>query len=141
MNWKLIGALSAGVGVVFGIISLFGVATPAIGWVITLTVSAGCAIVLVIKVPAQHFAHGFWTGFLAAVLKTLIAAVFADTYMRANPEFSQQLSQMPVSINPRILLLLAAPFAGLFSGLMLGVITWVVAKILGPDRPAPAQPA
>jgi hypothetical protein len=142
MNWKFVWGLSVAFGVVTGILSLFVVGPPAVGVAVTLAVNIACAIVLVLKTPAKYFTHGFWTGFFASVIKALVLAVFADTYLRANPGVAQQFSQMPIAISPRVILVIAAPIAGIMGGLILGAITWVVSKILGPDKPAatPAPP-
>ena len=139
MNWKPVWTLSVVVGVAMGILSLFRIESMAIGWAITLGVSFVCAILLVLKAPGRYFLHGFWTGFLFTLIETFVAVIFPDAFMRANPDFAQQYSQLPVAIHPRVFLLLAAPFAGLFGGLILGVVTWIVSKILGPDRSAPSS--
>jgi len=143
MNWRLIGVLALVVGLGKGAVSLFGVKSAVVGWAILLGAGLTCAIVLVLKAPARYFLHGFWTGFFSQVIETLLAAVFAGTYMTNNPDFATLVSQFPMSVNPRALLVVLAPLAGGFNGLLLGVFTWVVSKILGPDKPAatPAPPA
>jgi hypothetical protein len=139
MNWKTVWTLSVVVGLVMGVLSLFRIESAAIGWAIMLGVSFVCAILLVLKTPGRYFLHGFWTGFLFTLIETFVAAVFPDTFMRANPDFAQEYSQLPVAMHPRVFLLLAAPFAALFGGVFLGIATWIVSKILGPERPAPSS--
>ena len=136
------------IGLVMGVLSLFRIDSAVINWVITLGVSFTCAILLVLRTPGRYFLHGFWTGFLFSLIETLVAAVFPQTFLNANPDFAAQYNQLPVPMHPRVFLLIAAPFAGLFGGLIIGVVTWIVGKILGPDKssreqepPPPPAPA
>ena len=138
MNWRLIWTLSIVVGLASGVVSLVGIQSAVLAWALLLGVGFACGIILVLKTPGRHFGHGFWTGFFSQVMETVLTAVFAGTFVANNPEFAQLLSQFPVPVNARAMLLVIAPFAGLFNGILFGLFTWIVSKILGPDKSAPA---
>jgi hypothetical protein len=138
MNWKLIWTISVIVGLGSGAISLVGIQSAVLAWAVLLSAGFACGIILVLKTPGRHFAHGFWTGFFSQVIETVLTAIFAGSFIANNPEFARMLSQFPVPVNARALLLGIAPFAGALNGLMFGIFTWIVSKILGPDKTAPA---
>ena len=138
MNWKPVWTLAVVAGLATGILSLFRIESPAVGWAITLGANFACAIWLVLRAPGHYFLHGLWTGFFSTLIEVSVAVIFPGRFMQANPDFAQQYSQLPIAIHQRVFLLMAAPFAALLAGVFLGVITWLVSKILGPDKTQPA---
>jgi hypothetical protein len=128
MHWKAIIILS-GFGVAMSSASIFGLigGNEALFWLIGGMVSA---IWLALRVPDKHFVHGLVVGILWGLITALIQVAFFQTYLANNPERAKQMQQVPASLNPRVFILMLAPIIGVVTGLILGALSWIVAKVI-----------
>ena len=118
-----------------GIASVLGW-TRGIEGFLWLGIGIGCAVVLALAAPRRPFLHGLLTGALAGGLSPILQTMLFPIYVRNNPELGAELASSPVS--PRLLFLASAPVIAALSGVVLGVLTWVLARILRRARPAAA---
>ena len=135
MNWKIIIGISLtgvlmGVGLVAGWIG--GLEGEA--WFL---ISIPCGVVIAKNVKTRRFLHGFLAGAIAGIIGAAIEVVFMPTYLANNPETARMFAETLGEFSPRMLMLILVPFVGLISGLVLGVISVLIARLLArPDRSA-----
>lgn len=72
--------------------------------------------------------HALATAVVWAILHNALEAVFFDAYLRNNPGYAERLSNPPW-IPARYFVLLTAPFAGLATGLIIAVLTWIARRL------------
>lgn len=129
MNWILIISLSL-FGVMVGMLSIFGVTEGKEYWMLGIVLLVS-SLVLGMKAPGKFFKHGFFTALISALLSSVLHYVFYDTYMANNASFAEQMSQVPDGFNMRIMMLVGGPFSGAISGVILGGLTILMARLLG----------
>ena len=127
MNWKLIFALS-----------LFGLAMAllTIAWIPTsaepffwIAIFVLCGYHLAKRAPGKLFLHGFLTSMINSVWITGAHVAAFATYMTHHPEMAV-MNAGPLAHHPRVLMLFVGPCIGAASGLVLGLITWILGRIL-----------
>ena len=135
MNWKLLLLLSL-LGLAMGLatISLVGQRIEPACW---LVVFVFCAWMIVRQSPGRFFLHGFVLGLLNCVWVTGAHVLFFNTYMANHPQMVEMSHKMPFPYHPKWGMLLMAPFVGIASGIVIGLITLLVKAIVG-RKPAPA---
>jgi hypothetical protein len=127
IQWRLILFLSL-FGVAMGAFSVMGFtggAEPFL-WPI---IAIFCAIVIGTKTN-RTFANGLFTGLLVGGIAPLIQAVFFHTYISNNAAAAAQLKQLPPGLSPRLIFFIQVPLIGLISGMVLGLLSWIVGKVV-----------
>jgi hypothetical protein len=137
MNWKVIVALS-GFGAAMGIASVFGLlrGNEALFWLIIGIVSA---VWVARRVQHKYFIHGLIVGIIWGLAASIIQVAFFQTYLINNPESAKQMKQVPGSLNSRFFILMLAPIIGVVTGLLLGALSWIAAKVMRRNSPAVLQ--
>jgi hypothetical protein len=128
MNWKLIIALSA-FGLAMGFASVFGI-TAGIEGFLWLVIGIFIAVVIALRMPARPFLHGLLIGIIGGLVASFMQVIFFPTYLVNNPESAKQMAQIPGGLDPRFFVLMLAPIISIASGLILGILSWVAAKIV-----------
>jgi hypothetical protein len=128
MNWKLILSLS-GFGVIMGALSVLGWTRGVEGW-LWLAIGIFCAGWMGTQLAERRFLHGFLVGLIGGAASSLIQTIFFSTYLANNPEFSQAAAQLPPGIPLILIPIIAIPIGGLFSGVVLGLLTMLAGKFL-----------
>lgn len=137
MNWKIVVALS-GFGVAMGMASIFGLigGNEALFWLI---IGIFSAVWIALRVQHKYFIHGLIVGILWGLVASIIQVAFFQTYLTNNPESAKQMEQVPGSLNPRFFILMLAPIIGLVTGVILGALSWIAAKVMRRNSPAVLQ--
>ena len=128
MNWKLILSLS-GFGVLMGALSVLGLISEVEEW-LWLAIGVFCAGWMGTQLGERRFLHGFLVGLIGGGVAPAIQALFFSSYLAHNPDFTQAASQLPPGIPLILIPLIAIPLGGLFSGVVLGLLTLVAGKFL-----------
>lgn len=130
MDRKLVGMLSVA-GVVMGIASVMGWTQHREG-VLWVVIAIASAFVIAREAPGKYFLHGLWSGLLAGIASSLIQCGMYGTYIANNPDTAAQIQTMPANWNPRVMLLIFAPLLGFANGLVIGLLSWLGARMLKP---------
>ena len=136
MNWKAILALSA-FGALMGTVSVFGY-TQGIELSLWIIIAIISALILVQRVIQRLFLHSLSVGILDGIWVGIIQSLFFTTYMRNNPQMNEGFKEGAFQLTPEFVLL-SSPVIGLVYGLFVGLVTWIVSKLLrranasGPD--------
>ncbi len=128
LNWRIILLLS-GFGLAMGIASVFGITTGIEG-LLWLIIGIFSAVVIAMKVQSKHFLHGLLVGIIGGLVASFVQVIFFPTYLTNNPESAKEMTQIPGGPNPRFFVLMLAPIISVASGLILGALSWVAAKIV-----------
>jgi uncharacterized membrane protein YvlD (DUF360 family) len=134
MNWKLIGALS-GFGVLMGVASVLGF-TKGLEGLLWLVIAGVCVWLVVGRVPGRWFLHGFYVGLVGGAVAPILQVLFFSTYMANNPDLATKFAEIPGGMEPRMFFLVLTPGIALVSGLVLGLLCWLVAKLARKSRAA-----
>jgi uncharacterized membrane protein YvlD (DUF360 family) len=127
MNWMLIGGLSA-FGVLMGVTSVLGF-TKGLEGLLWLSIAGVCVWLVVWRIPGRWFLHGFCVGLVGGAVAPIIQVLFFSTYMANNPDLVTKFAEIPGGMEPRTFFLLLTPGIALVSGLVLGLLCWLVAKL------------
>ena len=128
MNWKIIIAISL-TGVLMG-------AGLVLGWIggwegeAWFLISIPCGVVIAKNIKTRRFLHGLLAGGIAGIVGSLIEVAFMPLYLANNPETTQMFAETLGQLNPRVFTLIMAPFVGAISGLVLGVISAMMSRLL-----------
>jgi thiamine transporter ThiT len=57
-----------------------------------------------------------------------------DTYIANHPQEASMMAKMPVSFNPKLMMLITGPVIGIVSGLILGLFAFIASKIYKNQR-------
>lgn len=128
MKWKLIVSLS-GFGIVMGVLSVLGLISEVEEW-LWLAIAVFCAGWMGTQLAERRFWHGFLVGLIGGGVGPAIQALFFSTYLANNPDFTKAAAQLPPGIPLILIPLIAIPVGGLFSGVVLGLLTMLAGKIL-----------
>ncbi len=127
MNWKLIFQLSVfGLIMAFGTISLIPQNFEFLFW---LVIFAFCGTVIAKAAGGRYFLHGFIVSLVNSVWITSIHVIFYSTYTAHHPDIAKMTESLPLSNHPRLLMVLMAPIYGVLFGLILGLFSFISAKI------------
>ncbi len=127
MQWKIVIILG-GFGVLMGLASVLGF-TERIELLVWIVVAVFAAYWIVRTLDAKVFLHGLCAGLLMGIANALLQFLFFDTYLSNNPTSAKQFVDTG-GVSPRVFVLLAGPFIGLFYGAFIGVLNIAGSKIL-----------
>ena len=129
MNWKAILGFSL-IGVAIGFADVAGI--PGwVRWPALFGVGVFFALWLTKNLPSKQPLHGFLIGLIAGLITPAIQTIFFDYYVENNPQAAAGLLSRATQndLDPRQLMLSAAPVIGLFQGIALAVFTWTVVNL------------
>ena len=89
-----------------------------------------CAYVIGKKAPGKYFQHGFMVSLFNCVWITGAHILFSDTYLEGHREEAEMFSQGPMPTHPRLMMLLVGPVFGVIFGLVLGLFSFIAAKMM-----------
>jgi hypothetical protein len=128
MNWKVIFTLSLfGLGMAAATISLIPSNVEFWFWLGTFLVSA---VIIARRCPGAYFSHGFLVAIVNCVWVTGAHVLFADTYLANHKAEAMMMHNSPTGISVRAMMLVTGPVIGIISGLVLGLFSFVAAKVL-----------
>ena len=138
MNWKLIVQLSL-FGFAMGIATVFVISSNAepLFWLGIFLVSA---YLIAVRSPGRPFVHGVMVGFVNGLWVTGFHILFAAQYLANHPQEASMMASMPLPTHPRVMMALIGPCIGLLSGIVLGLLAFIVTKLIArraagiPDR-------
>ena len=128
MNWKLILQLS-----VFGLIMACATVTliptnvEPIFW---LLIFLFCGYVIARVCNGKYFLHGFLVCLANCVWIVAVHIFFYNTYILHHPEEAKMVMPPPLSIHPRLTMLIIGAMIGIISGLVLGLIAFIFSKFV-----------
>ena len=130
MNWKIVFQLS-----IFGLIMAFATISlipESIEWVFWLVIFIFCAYVIAKTCPGKYFLHGLLLGMENCVWITAVHIIFRETYVSHHPQMASMNGGLPyyLIIHPRQAMLVMGPIAGVLSGVILGLFSFVASKIV-----------
>jgi hypothetical protein len=130
MNWKLIFLLSL-FGLAMGLATIFVIPSniEPFFWLVIFIV---CAYLIAKYAPGKFFLHGFLVSIVNSIWITAAHVIFFYQYVAAHPEHLQMVANMPEALvgHPRRAMLLVGPIAGIASGIILGLFSWIASKIV-----------
>jgi hypothetical protein len=128
MNWKLIFTLS-----LFGSAMALGTVffiPPKVELFLWLPIFIICAVIIAKVAPGKYFLHGFFTSLVNCVWVTSAHVIFFSTYIVSHMDELKMFESMPWHDHPRRLMLLMGPLFGIGFGLILGLFSWIAAKLI-----------
>ena len=134
MNWKLIFALSL-FGLAMGTATVYVVPSniEPFCW---LGIFIVCALIIARVAPGRYFLHGLMVSIVNSIWITASHVLMYDAYITNHQKELEMMSKMNVSMSPKTMMLLTGPVVGVVSGLVLGLFSFVAAKLM--NRRAPA---
>jgi hypothetical protein len=134
MNWKMIAQLSL-FGLAMGVGTVFVISSD-IEPVFWFTVFLICAYVIATRAPGKYFLHGVALGLANSVWVTGAHVLLFDRYIANHPREAAMMSSMPLPNSPRLMMAMVGPCVGLVSGVVIGVLCMIAARILRRSVPA-----
>jgi hypothetical protein len=128
MNWSIVLLLS-GFGLAMGAASVLGLTTGIELW-LWLAIGVVCVTVLLRRVHRKVGLHGFLVGLIGGGIAPVVQFIMFPVYLANNPQLEGDFAQVPGGLEPRYLVLLLAPVAGLVSGAVLGAASWLVGRFV-----------
>lgn len=132
MKWKLILLLSL-FGLLMAIATVFVIPSK-IEPVCWLAIFIICAYLIAKSCTEKYFLTGFLVSLLNAVWITTIHIILFDTYIANHSQEAAMMTNMPIPVSPRLMMLMTGPVIGILSGLILGLFAFVASKILKNNR-------
>jgi hypothetical protein len=130
MNWKIIFQLSIfGLIMAFGTVSLIPQKVEPVFWLIIFIFSS----FIIAKVcTGKYFLHGFLVAILNSVWITAVHAIYLTNYTFNHPDVVDltQRALPSFAVHPRQAMIIMAPIFGVMFGIILGVFSFVMAKIV-----------
>jgi hypothetical protein len=128
MNWKLIFGLSLfGVAMGFGTLFAISARVEPLLW---LPIFVICAFVIARQVRAHVFWHGFLLGIVNSVWVTGAHLIFFHRYLVGHPQEAAMMISAQVAVPPKLLMATVGPAIGIISGVVIGVLAYLVARTL-----------
>jgi hypothetical protein len=127
MSWKLIFGLS-----LFGLAMAFAtvyVVPPSLEPWIWLGIFVLCAFVIAKRAPKRYFLHGLCVSLVNCVWITAAHYLLYDAYAASHAQEIAMAARMG-TMPPRTMMLATGPVIGLVSGIVLGVLSWVMSKFV-----------
>lgn len=139
MNWKVIFGLSLfGLAMAFGTVLVISPKVEPFCWLVIFVI---CAFVIARQAALRPFLHGFLLGIVNSIWVTAAHIVFFSRYVAGHPQEAMMMQRMPASLSPREVMAVTGPFIGIISGIVIGVLALIVAKVLGAQGKAQRQRA
>lgn len=135
MNWRIIISLSLfGLIMAFGTVALIPQNFEPLFW---LVIFIFCAYSIAKTCPGRYFLHGFLVSMVNCIWITVAHILFYKIYMEHHPSMAEMNSNMPMPLSrhPRLLMLVSGPFFGIFSGVILGLFSFIASKIVKKTAP------
>ncbi len=128
MNWKLIFLLSLfGLAMAFVTLALIpGMLEPLI-WLLIFII---CAYLIAKNCSSKYFLHGFLVSILNSLWITATHIIFSNIYFTNHPQKVSANVIIPLLNHPRLMMLIAGPIIGIFSGVVLGIFALIASKIV-----------
>jgi hypothetical protein len=126
MNWTII-LLLASFGLVMGLLSINGY-TQKIEPFLWLVFGIITAFLLSRNIDNKPLLHALLIGLLWGVLNGVSQSAFFDQYLTNNPNLQERFKQSTF-IQPRWLVLITGPIAGLMTGILVAGLTWLFKRI------------
>lgn len=139
MNWKLIFLLSLfGLAMAFGTVYFIPSSVEPICWGAIFLI---CAYAIAKGASRAHFLHGLLVGLVNCVWVTGAHVLLSGRYLSEHPREAMMMAdpRIPFGDDPRMAMLVFGPIIGIVSGIVIGVLAWIAAKLF--KNPAPASAA
>ena len=132
MNWKLIFQLSL-FGLAMAIATVFVIPSniEPLFWLVIFLLCAG---LIAQKAPGYYFLHGFLTSLVNCVWITGVHVLLFDQYMARHAEEARMMTQLNFPMSHRMLMVAIGPVIGVGSGLVLGLFSFIAAKLTGKGK-------
>ena len=127
LNWKIIKKLAL-LGIPMGVATIWG-------WVgnyeglVWLLVATLCAVAIGRSVTRLHFQHGVVAGVIISLIAQMLQVIFFPVYLANNIGHMADFNQLPIDFPPRLFMLILIPFIAAGSGMVLGAMSWGVARV------------
>lgn len=128
MNWKLILQLSL-FGLAMAIATVFVIPSN-IEPLFWLAIFIVCAYLIAKNCSEKYFLTGLLVSLLNAVWITAAHILLFDTYIANHTQEATMMTNMPISVNPKLMMLITGPVIGAVSGLILGLFAFIASKIV-----------
>jgi hypothetical protein len=147
MRWLLIVLLSL-LGVLMGVLSIFGLAEGAMAYVISIILWLVMAVLIGRFAGGKYFLHGFLTGVIFALINSVMVYLLYDTMLANSSAVQEAMSKLPEGYDMRTVMLATAPINAGIAGVVLGLLSILGGKLFGvkkeetpasePPKPGPA---
>lgn len=132
MNWKVIFGLSLfGLAMAIGTVFVISPKVEPFCWLVIFVI---CAFVIARHAATRQFLHGFLLGIVNSIWVMAAHIIFFSRYVGGHPQEAAMMQRMPASLSPRELMAITGPFIGVISGIVIGVLALIVAKVLGAQQ-------
>lgn len=128
MNWKLIVGLSL-FGLAMGFATVFAI-SPRVEPFFWLPIFVICAFVIARQVPSRAFLQGFLLGIVNSIWVTGAHLLFFDRYLARHRQEAAMITSTQAKFPPKVAMAIVGPAIGVFSGVVIGVLAYVVAKAI-----------
>lgn len=128
MSWKLIFALSV-FGLAMAFATVYVLPSNIEPW-IWLGIFLVCAFIIAKRAPKRHFLHGLCVSLVNCVWITGAHYALYDAYAARHAQEIAMAAQMGSMGSPRTMMLVTGPIIGLVSGIVLGLLSWVMSKFV-----------
>jgi uncharacterized membrane protein len=127
MNKSLIFRVSL-LGLLMAVLTLFiSSGTERLLWFLVIILTA---YFIAKNAPGRYFLHGFLTSLVNCVWVTGIHILFFNMYFQSHSEQFAAMSSTPLSEHPRVMMLVVGPIIGVVSGLVLGLFSFIISKMM-----------
>lgn len=129
MNWKLILQLS-----LFGLAMAFAtvfVVPSNIEPFLWLPIFLVCAYLIAKRAPGKYFLHGLALGVANSVWITAVHLALFDPYVAHHAREAAMMQSTPMPLPPRLMMACVGPVIGVISGILIGLLAVIAAKIVG----------
>jgi len=128
MNAKLIFQLSL-FGLAMGIATVYYIPSniEPFCW---LAIFILCAYLIAKNCSEKYFLNGLCVSLVNSVWITAAHIILFDKYIANHAKEAEMMTQMPVFISPKLMMLIAGPVIGFISGIVLGLFALIASKIV-----------
>ncbi len=128
MNWKVIFQMSL-FGLAMGIATVFLIPSN-IEPVFWLGIFGITAYFIASRCSGRYFVHGLLVGVANSVWITASHLLLFDRYIANHPQEAAMMSSMPLPDSPRLMMALVGPVIGVVSGLVIGALAVLAARMV-----------
>lgn len=123
IRWPIVGGL-ASLGLLVGVLSLFGLWPVWAEFLVWLVVGAAWVTVLHFRVHSRYFLHGFVTAFAGGMLAVLTQVAFMSMYVQNNESVRRDFGSVPTN-EVRVVFFGTGLAICLVFGLVTGLALWL----------------